>query len=799
MKQRMMRKTLSWALTLTMVLTMLPDSVLATATGESEAVASEASAELFATYNYLEASIVDTTDTTKTVSETSAKFNPDSAKIIELFIADISAKYNDGTFATVFADSSLDNIIYAGIQAYDDEISGIAGAWTAYIDATYTADSDLKTIVRNAEAIIAEMTINQAYTMTYGNYVITMTRKTHSTGSGGGSGVGPSTGDSTPDGSLVVLDVYQGLDANGAIVDMMHVLYADGRTGRVARGSISGFNAYPCEGCVYLYNVSNKGEVCLATVPTASGTITGGTESQAFALAAQDISKNAKSLTVGAGRAYFADECKFFYVWQDDSWEWQYFSSDKLQDISRYVPVYAVIDTEGNISALYILGVRPESTVDLSELMFIAGYAGTTKKVDKNGKLTTVFAYDAFIDGSKVEGVVSRDALSKPGFFVNGYNADLGWYSFSNAAYDDSSEAIKVTDAETFTKNSLAVNKYIVVDGNYDVELTSDTKYATNIPGKTISTLTDLKELVSEDGSSATIYVVYDFETGEVLYVYVTEETTFSVDQLVPESLVVLDRYQGLTASGKIADMMEVLYSDGTVARVEAGYMDGFTAAHSASEGCVYLYDMNEAYETCLQSVPTARAKITASDAGKTYFLPNQTISANATSVVTYSNTHTALAEDCRFFYVAEGDNGEWVSAESKKLQEIAVDGRPVSAAAVIDADGKISTLLILGVAAEDGTEIGFKPFSVTANIVSDHIVLFVESPQEITTQVLHIALYSEAGQMLDYIIVPTVKPFTTTNVVFDDVAAVKTAKVFLWDSLTTTTPIADAVEVTIR
>lgn len=90
-------------------------------------------------------------------------------------------------------------------------------------------------------------------------------------------------------------------------------------------------------------------------------------------------------------------------------------------------------------------------------------------------------------------------------------------------------------------------------------------------------------------------------------------------------------------------------------------------------------------------------------------------------------------------------------------------------------------------------------PLSATSNIVNNHIVLFVESKQEISTQVLHIALYSESGQMIDYIIVPTVKPYTTTNVVFDNYANAKTAKVFLWDSLTTTTPIADAVEVTIR
>lgn len=88
---------------------------------------------------------------------------------------------------------------------------------------------------------------------------------------------------------------------------------------------------------------------------------------------------------------------------------------------------------------------------------------------------------------------------------------------------------------------------------------------------------------------------------------------------------------------------------------------------------------------------------------------------------------------------------------------------------------------------------------SVAPNVVNNHIVLFVKADKEITTQILHIALYSEAGQMLDYIIVPTIELFKTTNVVFDDDVAIKTAKVFLWDSLTTTTPIADAVEVAIR
>ena len=192
-------------------------------------------------------------------------------------------------------------------------------------------------------------------------------------------------------------------------------------------------------------------------------------------------------------------------------------------------------------------------------------------------------------------------------------------------------EDIKVTDAETLTKSTIYSQKYITVDGNFDLEITSNTKFASAIDGIEISSFADLKyDLTDSDPTdsyepSATIYVVYDAETGVALYVYVTS----------------------ITNGGGAVE-------------------------------------------------------------------PEATLSA-------------------------------------------------------------------------------------TSNIINDHIVLFVESTQEISTQILHIALYSEAGQMLDYIIVPTVKPFTTTNVVFDDNTVVKTAKVFLWDSLSTTTPIADAVEVTIR
>ena len=267
---------------------------------------------------------------------------------------------------------------------------------------------------------------------------------------------------------------------------------------------------------------------------------------------------------------------------------------------------------------------------DAESLIFVAATDGAASKLDKDGKLTSLVQYVAFIDGAAVEGFVSGDSVGT-GFYENEYDTENGWYILSGNRYDDSEKTIKVTERETLTKAAIFSDKYITVDGNVDVELTSATKYASAIDEVTIGSLAELKaELNDNDPTdtsapTATIYVVYDAETGVALYVYVT-------------------------------------------------------------------------------------------------------------AIV-----------------------NEYCEAEPEAL------------------------------------------LSATANTVNDHIVLFVKSKQEISTQVLHIALYSEAGQMLDYIIVPTVEPFTTTNVVFDDNTAVKTAKVFLWDSLTTTTPIADAVEVAVR
>lgn len=86
-----------------------------------------------------------------------------------------------------------------------------------------------------------------------------------------------------------------------------------------------------------------------------------------------------------------------------------------------------------------------------------------------------------------------------------------------------------------------------------------------------------------------------------------------------------------------------------------------------------------------------------------------------------------------------------------------------------------------------------------SATITDNCIVLSVASNKELSTQPLICALYREGGQMLSYTILPAAEPYTSTLAVLADDADAKTAKVFLWESLSALTPIANAVEVTIR
>jgi len=159
---------------------------------------------------------------------------------------------------------------------------------------------------------------------------------------------------------------------------------------------------------------------------------------------------------------------------------------------------------------------------DASALVFIADTEGTGKKLDRDGRATTIYFYEAFIDGVLVESFVSVDDVSSsPGFYGNEYDTENGWYCLTGNKYVDVYEDVKVTGSEEITQ--IYSNKYISVEnGTVDLELTSETKYASAIDEVEVSSLNELKTLLTQRGA-VDICTVYDNETGVALYVYVVD------------------------------------------------------------------------------------------------------------------------------------------------------------------------------------------------------------------------------------------------------------------------------------
>lgn len=309
--------------------------------------------------------------------------------------------------------------------------------------------------------------------------------------------------------SLVVLSSYQSLNKDGKLVDMAYVVYADGTTARVETDKEYSADA------AYLYDENDDGQIVLSSVKDASKAVTKDDSGKTFNVKDSKVEETAKGLKLyGTTKTYFATGCKFIFV--EDG---KFTVADSIQDLDT-VDAAAVIDADGYISAVYILGASAKNSIkDSSALIFIASEDGTTSKLDKDGKKVTVYAYNAYIDGEKAEGFVA-DISKASGFYYSEYDSDNGWYILKNNAYKDTNKEIKV--AKVTLADEIAADKYI----GDDIELVSTTKYASDVEDYTVEHINDLKVLVEDvDIASVDVTVLYDSDAMTALYVYVTAVT----------------------------------------------------------------------------------------------------------------------------------------------------------------------------------------------------------------------------------------------------------------------------------
>lgn len=85
------------------------------------------------------------------------------------------------------------------------------------------------------------------------------------------------------------------------------------------------------------------------------------------------------------------------------------------------------------------------------------------------------------------------------------------------------------------------------------------------------------------------------------------------------------------------------------------------------------------------------------------------------------------------------------------------------------------------------------------AKSVNNKIIINVKVSDKVKDKHLHVVLYDENKIQTDYMIVPTYDAFDEINVVFNDHKTAKTAKIFLWESLTSLTPISSTFETEIN
>ncbi|MDD6484900.1 MAG: C1 family peptidase [Clostridiales bacterium] len=88
--------------------------------------------------------------------------------------------------------------------------------------------------------------------------------------------------------------------------------------------------------------------------------------------------------------------------------------------------------------------------------------------------------------------------------------------------------------------------------------------------------------------------------------------------------------------------------------------------------------------------------------------------------------------------------------------------------------------------------------FDATAARVDNKVVITANIPDDEITKTVHAAIYNSSGELVDYIAVPAVFTNSTVNIVFNYTGDMSTAKVFLWNTLETMTPITAAIPVKI-
>ena len=316
----------------------------------------------------------------------------------------------------------------------------------------------------------------------------------------------------TADKSVAVLDIYDTLNKDGKIVPMIKGVTSNGET---VTWQVED-KADQLVGGVYTYD-EDSNVYTLTEVGAAGGAITEANAGATYAVTlGAEIATSTKKISVGGAPCYFADGVKFIFI---NAAKGTATVKEGVQKVADGTELAVVINDDGEISTVYVLAAASNSVGTSDALVFLAKETGTVRVYDKVAEeYVTLYTYDAYVNGEKVDDFYA-DESGCTGFYENEVDTDTGAYVLANnefAGDEDYQIATEQLTGEDWYKST----KLIVVD-SADLAITAKTVFADNTTNE-ITTLAALKNQVMTEGDDVTVTALYDAETGDALYVYIT-------------------------------------------------------------------------------------------------------------------------------------------------------------------------------------------------------------------------------------------------------------------------------------
>ena len=306
------------------------------------------------------------------------------------------------------------------------------------------------------------------------------------------------------DKAVAVLKVYQTLNKDGELTDMIKGVTSDGET--VAweyegtKPSANGVYTYTEDDGVYTLKAADATTVAKnATVKIAS---------------CNEIKTSTKRLTIGNTATYFASDVKFIFVNEGKATV-----LDGVQKVAAGTEVYATIKEDDGtfyITALYVMAKASTSSTTSDDLVYVQAqadgnaYTGVVSVI-VDGEKETYYSYEAYVKGEEVD------------FYTESTSAKTGFYSVE---IDDASGAYILKGNEYTTQNGsdLDVTGEATVKGvagnilsTNNLGLDAGAATIVDVTGNDLDSLSAIKDALAEN--TVKVRIIYNGETNEANYI----------------------------------------------------------------------------------------------------------------------------------------------------------------------------------------------------------------------------------------------------------------------------------------